>query len=155
MAKTITTESHTLINVDPVRYSDEKLGDFKSVIVAKREKVLFDISIIVSVDRNENGTDDTSAKHQVEEDGQKTLSNEINHKAYKKGWDVKLACDRALIRLENKTYGVCTETGKLIPEERLRGNPLAVSCIEAKLAKKATELAYRTVSGNNLLKVPC
>lgn len=117
-----------------VRYSDAELQEFKKIIqdkIAKAEKDLALINESFINDQN-NGTDDTSPTFKAFEEGTETLSKEQN--SILAGRQEKFIRDlkHALIRIENKTYGVCRVTGKLIPKERLMAVPHATLSIEAK-----------------------
>ena len=117
-----------------VRYSDTELQEFKKIIqdkIAKAEKDLALINESFINDQN-NGTDDTSPTFKAFEEGAETLSKEQN--SILAGRQEKFIRDlkHALIRIENKTYGVCRVTGKLIPKERLMADPHATLSIEAK-----------------------
>ena len=119
---------------DRQRYSDADLQEFKKVIqekIAKAEKDLMLINESFLNDQN-NGTDDTSPTFKAFEEGAETLSKEQN--AILAGRQEKFLRDlrNALIRIENKTYGICRVTGKLIPKERLMAVPHATLSIEAK-----------------------
>jgi RNA polymerase-binding transcription factor DksA len=82
---------------------------------------------------NTNGTDDTAGTYKTLEDGSATLEKEsINQLASRQKKFIE-NLESALVRIENKTYGVCRETGKLIPKERLRAVPHATLSMEAKL----------------------
>ncbi|WP_292010164.1 TraR/DksA C4-type zinc finger protein [Chryseobacterium sp.] len=121
-----------------VRYSDADLQEFKKLIqekIAKAEKDLTMINESFINDQN-NGTDDTSPTFKAFEEGAETLSKEQN--AILAGRQEKFIRDlkNALIRIENKTYGVCRVTGKLIPKERLLAVPHATLSIEAKNMQK-------------------
>ena len=116
------------------RYSDAELQEFRAIIqdkIAKAEKDLALINESFINDQN-NGTDDTSPTFKDFEEGAETLSKEQN--AILAGRQEKFLRDlkHALIRIENKTYGVCRVTGKLIPKERLMAVPHATLSIEAK-----------------------
>lgn len=116
------------------RYSDAELQEFKKIIlekIAKAEKDLVLINESFLNDQN-NGTDDTSPTFKAFEEGAETLSKEQN--AILAGRQEKFLRDlkHALIRIENKTYGICRVTGKLIPKERLMAVPHATLSIEAK-----------------------
>ena len=118
-----------------VRYSDAELQEFKKIIqdkIAKAEKDLALINESFNNDQN-NGTDDTSPTFKAFEEGAETLSKEQN--SILAGRQEKFIRDlkHALIRIENKTYGICRETGKLIQKERLRAVPHATLSMEAKL----------------------
>lgn len=117
-----------------VRYSDAELQEFKKIIqdkIAKAEKDLALINESFINDQN-NGTDDTSPTFKAFEEGAETLSKEQN--SILAGRQEKFIRDlkHALVRIENKTYGVCRVTGKLIPKERLMAVPHATLSIEAK-----------------------
>ena len=117
-----------------VRYSDAELQEFKKIIqdkIAKAEKDLALINESFINDQN-NGTDDTSPTFKAFEEGAETLSKEQN--AILAGRQEKFVRDlkNALIRIENKTYGICRVTGKLIGKDRLRAVPHATLSIEAK-----------------------
>lgn len=117
-----------------VRYSDAELQEFKKILqdkIAKAEKDLALINESFINDQN-NGTDDTSPTFKAFEEGAETLSKEQN--SILAGRQEKFIRDlkHALIRIENKTYGVCRVTGKLIPKERLMAVPHATLSIEAK-----------------------
>ena len=116
------------------RYSDADLAEFKQIIKEKIEKAQADLDLIKSAYMNDlnNGTDDTSPTFKAFEEGAETLSKEQN--SILAGRQEKFVRDlkNALIRIENKTYGVCRVTGKLIPKERLMAVPHATLSIEAK-----------------------
>lgn len=116
------------------KYSDADLQEFKELIQAKIEKAERDLKLINEnfVNDKNNGTDDTSPTFKVFEEGAKTLSKEQN--AILAGRQERFLRDlrNALIRIENKTYGVCRVTGKLIKKERLMAVPHATLSIEAK-----------------------
>ncbi len=117
-----------------VRYSDADLQEFKKIIqekIAKAERDLLVLNESFINDQN-NGTDDTSPTFKAFEEGAETLSKEQN--AILAGRQEKFLRDlkNALIRIENKTYGICRVTGKLIPKERLFAVPHATLSIEAK-----------------------
>lgn len=119
---------------DKQRYGDTDLQEFKKLIlekIAKAEKDLMLINESFINDQN-NGTDDTSPTFKAFEEGAETLSKEQN--AILAGRQEKFLRDlrHALIRIENKTYGICRVTGKLIPKERLMAVPHATLSIEAK-----------------------
>ena len=117
-----------------VRYNDSDLQEFKKVIREKIEKAEKDLQLIREsfINDQNNGTDDTSPTFKAFEEGAETLSKEQN--SILAGRQEKFVRDlkNALIRIENKTYGVCRVTGKLIPKERLLAVPHATLSIEAK-----------------------
>ena len=117
-----------------VRYSDEELQEFKAIILemlenAKREyKTLRD----VVTHGSSNDIEDTSPTFKVMEEGAMTLSKEEAGALAQRQYKFIQNLEAALIRIENKTYGVCRMTGKLIPKERLRLGPHATLPVEAK-----------------------
>ena len=117
-----------------VRYSDAELQEFKALIQAKIEKAEKDLTMINEsfINNQNNGTDDTSPTFKAFEEGAETLSKEQN--SILAGRQEKFIRDlkHALMRIENKTYGICRVTGKLIPKERLMAVPHATLSIEAK-----------------------
>lgn len=117
-----------------VRYSDADLQEFKELIQTKIEKAEKDLALIKEsfINDQNNGTDDTSPTFKAFEEGAETLSKEQN--AILAGRQEKFIRDlkNALIRIENKTYGICRATGKLIGKERLKAVPHATLSIEAK-----------------------
>jgi len=120
---------------EKTRYSDSELQEFKELILEKlrssREELL---SLTASLSNpNSNGTEDTSGAYKTLEDGSATLEKEqINQLAARQKKFID-NLEAALVRIENKTYGICRETGKLIQKERLRAVPHATLSMEAKL----------------------
>ena len=116
------------------RYSDADLQEFKAIIQQKIEKAEKDLALLKEsfINDQNNGTDDTSPTFKGFEEGAETLSKEQN--AILAGRQEKFIRDlkHALIRIENKTYGICRVTGKLIDKERLKAVPHATLSIEAK-----------------------
>ena len=116
------------------RYSDVDLQEFKAIIQQKIEKAEKDLALLREsfINDQNNGTDDTSPTFKAFEEGAETLSKEQN--AILAGRQEKFIRDlrHALIRIENKTYGICRVTGKLIDKERLKAVPHATLSIEAK-----------------------
>ena len=119
---------------DKVKYSDADLAEFKAIIVAKIENALSDLELIKSAYMNDsnNGTDDTSPTFKAFEEGSETMSKEANSQLAIRQEKFIRDLKNALFRVENKTYGVCRVTGKLIPKERLKIVPHATLSIEAK-----------------------
>lgn len=119
---------------DRIRYSDADLQEFKTIIQQKIEKAEKDWALLKEsfINDQNNGTDDTSPTFKAFEEGAETLSKEQN--AILAGRQEKFIRDlkHALIRIENKTYGICRVTGKLIDKERLKAVPHATLSIEAK-----------------------
>lgn len=122
-------------NTEKTRYSDAELQEFKELILnklnsAKEELALLAASLSAP---NANGTDDTSGAYKTLEDGSATLEKEqINQLAARQKKFID-NLEAALVRIENKTYGICRETGKLIQKERLMAVPHATLSMEAKL----------------------
>ncbi|HOI31873.1 MAG: TraR/DksA C4-type zinc finger protein [Bacteroidales bacterium] len=117
------------------RYSDEELEEFRDIILNKLEKAKSDLKLLTEAisTGDENGTDDTSPTFKVLEEGYQVLSKEENGRLAARQQKFINNLENALIRIENKTYGICRVTGKLIPKERLRIVPHATLSIEAKL----------------------
>lgn len=119
---------------DKVRYSDADLAEFKEIILKKIEKAQNDLSLIKSAYMNDlnNGTDDTSPTFKAFEEGSETMSKEANSQLAIRQEKFLRDLKNALFRVENKTYGVCRVTGKLISKDRLKLVPHATMSIEAK-----------------------
>ena len=115
---------------EKTRYSDAELEEFRAIILEKLEIAKRDYELLRSGVTNSDGNDvaDTSPTFKVLEEGASTLSKEEAQRQMKFIQNLQAA----LIRIENKTYGICRETGKLIPKERLRAVPHATLSIEAK-----------------------
>ena len=120
------------------RYSDAELQEFKDIIMGKLEKAREDYEILKSsiTHKESNDTMDTSPTFKVLEEGATTLSKEEAGRLAQRQFKFIQHLQGALIRIENKTYGLCRETGKLISKERLRAVPHATLCIDAKKAQK-------------------
>jgi RNA polymerase-binding transcription factor DksA len=121
-----------------VRYSDNDLAEFKQVILKKLEQARADYELLRAniTHSNDNDTQDTSPTFKVLEEGATTLSKEETSRLAAHQVKFIRNLEMALVRIENKTYGVCKTTGKLIPKERLFRVPHATECIEAKEARK-------------------
>ena len=119
---------------EKIRYSDADLAEFKELILQKMEKAKIDLELIKSAYMNDlnNGTDDTSPTFKAFEEGSETMSKEANSQLAIRQEKFLRDLKNALFRVENKTYGVCKVTGKLISKERLRVVPHATMSIEAK-----------------------
>ncbi len=115
-------------------YNDEALQEFKKIIEEKIAKAQKDLELIRSAYMNDgnNGTDDTSPTFKAFEEGSETMSKEANTQLAIRQEKFIRDLKNALIRIENKTYGVCRVTGKLISPERLKLVPHATLSIEAK-----------------------
>jgi DnaK suppressor protein len=116
------------------RYSDADLAEFKELIIKKINKAQSDLDLIKSAYMNDlnNGTDDTSPTFKAFEEGSETMSKEANSQLAIRQEKFIRDLKNALFRVENKTYGVCKVTGKLINKERLMVVPHATMSIEAK-----------------------
>jgi DnaK suppressor protein len=117
------------------RYSDKELVEFKELIYRKLEEATRDYELLKNTlsHKDDHGTDDTSPTFKLLEDGSDVLSKEETaHLAARQEKYIQ-NLKNALIRIENKTYGICRVTGKLIPKERLRSVPHATLSIDAKL----------------------
>ena len=121
-----------------VRYSDADLAEFKGLILAKIEKAQQQLELYRSAYMNDgnNGTDDTSPTFKAFEEGSETMSKEANSQLAIRQEKFIRDLKNALVRIENKTYGICRVTGKLISKERLRLVPHATLSIEAKNLQK-------------------
>ena len=123
-------ESH-----EKTRYSDSELKEFKELLLEKMYMAKEELSSLAASlsNPNVNGTDDTAGTYKTLEDGSATLEKEsINQLAARQRKFID-NLEAALVRIENKTYGICRETGKLIPKERLRAVPHATLTVEAKM----------------------
>ncbi|WP_367756463.1 TraR/DksA C4-type zinc finger protein [Flavobacterium sp. WC2421] len=118
----------------PTRYSDADLAEFKEIILNKINKAQADLDLIKSAYMNDlnNGTDDTSPTFKAFEEGSETMSKEANSQLAIRQEKFIRDLKNALFRVENKTYGLCKVTGKLISKERLKIVPHATMSIEAK-----------------------
>lgn len=120
---------------EKTRYSDAELQEFKELLLDKLRSAKEELNSLASSlsTPNANGTDDTAGTYKTLEDGSATLEKEsINQLAARQKKFIE-QLEAALVRIENKTYGVCRETGKLIPKERLRAVPHTTLSMEAKL----------------------
>ena len=123
---------------EKTRYNDAELQEFKEIILEKLEKAREDYEILKSSITHEesNDTMDTSPTFKVLEEGATTLSKEEAGRLAQRQQKFIQHLQAALVRIENKTYGICRETGKLIAKERLRAVPHATLSIDAKRAQK-------------------
>ena len=117
---------------EKLRYSDAKLQEFKVLILEKLEQAQKEYDDLRSSMVNSNDTADTSPTFKVLEEGANTLNRESLAQLANRQLSFIQKLKAALIRIENKTYGVCRETGKLIPKERLRLVPHATLSVDAK-----------------------
>jgi DnaK suppressor protein len=123
-----------MVDEQQIRYSDADLAEFKELISKKIEKAKADLELIRSAYMNDlnNGTDDTSPTFKAFEEGSETMSKEANSQLAIRQEKFIRDLKNALIRIENKTYGICKVTGKLINKDRLKLVPHATMSIEAK-----------------------
>ncbi|WP_297691204.1 TraR/DksA C4-type zinc finger protein [uncultured Eudoraea sp.] len=121
-----------------VRYTDKELNEFKVLIEEKIEKAKSHLELLRSSYMNDgnNGTDDTSPTFKAFEEGSETMSKEANTQLAIRQEKFIRDLKNALLRIENKTYGICRVTGKLINKERLKLVPHATLSIEAKNMQK-------------------
>jgi RNA polymerase-binding transcription factor DksA len=121
---------------EKTRYSDTELEEFRAIIIEKLEVAQKDYEQLRAGLTNSDGNDvsDTSPTFKVMEEGATTLSKEESGRLAQRQMKFIQSLQAALIRIENKTYGICRETGKLIAKERLRAVPHATLSMEAKLA---------------------
>ena len=120
------------------RYSDTDLEEFKELIKNKLKEAQEDYTLLIgSLSHNDDhGTDDTGRTFNMMEDGSETLSREEVAQLAARQEKFIQSLQAALMRIENKTYGVCRVNGTLIPKERLRLVPHATMSIDAKNAQK-------------------
>lgn len=120
------------------RYSDADLAEFKELILNKINKAQTDLDLIKSAYMNDlnNGTDDTSPTFKAFEEGSETMSKEANSQLAIRQEKFIRDLKNALFRVENKTYGVCKVSGKLIAKERLMVVPHATMSMESKTAQR-------------------
>ena len=120
------------------RYTDEELEEFRQLIIGKLALAKRDYEKIMDelTNRNDNGVDDTSPTYHALEEGSAVQSKEQLVQLANRTQKFITGLQAALVRIEKKTYGICRETGKLIPKERLRAVPHATLCIEVKQQNK-------------------
>ena len=118
-------------------YTKDELKEFKKIILDKIKRAQDDLAVLRSATANDsdNGTEDTSPTFKQFEEGSSTLSKEENIKLAERQAKFLRSLNNALIRIENKTYGICRVTGKLIAKERLKLVPHATLSMEAKNAQ--------------------
>ena len=123
---------------EKTRYSDAELDEFRKIIQQKLELAQRDYDAMKASLMNTdcNSVDDTSPTFKIMEEGCSTMTKEETTRLAERQLKFIGDLKAALIRIENKTYGICRVTGKLIPAERLRAVPHATLSIEAKQMKK-------------------
>ena len=117
------------------RYADDELEEFKEIIMSKLGKAQEDLALLTEAYTNhsEHDTNDTSPTFKVLEEGQQVLSKEENSRMAARQQRFITNLENALVRIQNKSYGICRVSGKLISKERLRAVPHATLSIDAKL----------------------
>lgn len=120
-----------------VRYSDEELEEFKALILDKLQQARANLELLnENIAGGEHSTDDTAPTFKVLEEGYSVSQKEENAKLAARTEKYIQSLELALMRIENKTYGICRATGKLIPKERLRCVPTTTICLDAKMKEK-------------------
>ncbi len=117
---------------EKTRYSDEELEEFKQIILKKLDKAKTDLEILRE-SMHSDGEVDTNLTYRLQDDGKENLIKEENARLIARLERFIRDLELALVRIENKTYGICRVTGKLIEKDRLRAVPHATLSIEAKL----------------------
>jgi RNA polymerase-binding protein DksA len=122
------------MEIEKTRFSDEELQEFKEIIVKKLAMAKEELKFLTEQlqTENENGTDDTGSVYKTMEDGSSTLQKENNSQLAARQKKFIENLEAALMRIENKTYGLCKVTGKLISKDRLRAVPHTTMSIDAK-----------------------
>ncbi|MBO4741423.1 MAG: TraR/DksA C4-type zinc finger protein [Bacteroidales bacterium] len=121
------------------RYSDEELAEFREIIEKKLEKARKNLELLnEAVANSADDVSDTSPTFKLLEDSGEVRSKEENARQAVRQQKFVKDLEAALVRIENKTYGICRVTGKLIPKERLRIVPHTTMSVEAKLQQKKT-----------------
>ncbi|PGH37461.1 MAG: molecular chaperone DnaK [Candidatus Nephrothrix sp. EaCA] len=124
---------------DKTRYNDDELKEFENLIIGKLEAAKEEFQILKDTlsRNNDQGTDATSGGNtKVLEDGAETAEKENNSQLAARQLKYITNLESALIRIKNKTYGLCSVTGKLIPKERLLAVPHTTQSIEAKMMQQ-------------------
>lgn len=123
-----------MTETERTKYSDVELEEFRALITDKMNKAKEQLEMIQSSYKNDrdNGTDDTSPTFKAFDEGSEVMSKEANSQLAIRQEKFIRDLRNALVRIENKTYGVCRVTGKLINKERLKLVPHATLSIEAK-----------------------
>ena len=123
-----------------VRYSDEDLQEFKALIEDKIAKARKDMQIYLDAYNNAgNDTMDTSPTFKNLEEGNQVMAKEENARLASRLEKYIKNLEAALVRIENKTYGICRATGKLIPKERLKIVPHATLSFDAKMDERKSK----------------
>ena len=137
LAKPVAIIPTKKVSTDPnkTRYSDKELAEFRTIIIRKIEEAKKELANLQAIlfNPNEHGTDDTASSFKMMEDGSDTQAKEEAGQLAARQRKFIEQLENALVRIENKTYGICRVTGKLIPAERLRAVPHTTQSIEAKM----------------------
>jgi RNA polymerase-binding protein DksA len=121
---------------EKLRYSKEELNEFEDLLMSKLDPARTELDqLINSIKRSQGGSDDNSRLKNLEDGADAAEREHLNQLAARTQKYVK-QLENALIRIKNGTYGICVDTGKLIPKERLKAVPHTQHCIEAKLSKQ-------------------
>ena len=134
-ARAIISNSKPEVETGKNRYSDKELEEFRDIINKKLTNARRELTTLQAqmTAANEHGTDDTASTFKILEDGSDSLAKEEAGQLASRQKKFIEQLENALVRIENKTYGICRVTGKLIPKERLRAVPHTTQSIEAKL----------------------
>ena len=124
---------------EKTRYSDEELEEFKQIFLKKLDKAKTDLEILRE-SMHSDGEVDTNLTYRLQDDGKENLIKEENARLIARLERFVRDLELALVRIENKTYGICRVTGKLIEKDRLRAVPHATLSIEAKLKMQKGEI---------------
>jgi RNA polymerase-binding transcription factor DksA len=124
-----------MATTEKTRYNDDELLEFKQIILKKLDESRTELGNLQDTlnSASTHGTDDTAGTFKVMEDGSETQAKEEAGQLAARQNKFIEQLENALVRIENKTYGVCRVTGKLIPKERLRAVPHTTQSMEAKL----------------------
>lgn len=127
-----------MANEEKQRYSAEELKEFEVIILKKLEETKAELSYLMETlsKKNDSGTDTTSSNSKVMEDGADTAEKENLNQLAGRQQKFANSLEKALVRIKNGTYGVCVDSGKLIPKERLRLVPHTTHSLEAKLKQR-------------------
>jgi len=123
--------------MEKTRYTDEELEEFRQIILQKLEIAKAEFRTLQGnlKDGNENGADSTNNNYLTLDDGADTAEKENLNQLAAHQLKFMKNLEAAMVRIQNKTYGICNTSGKLIPKERLRAVPHTTQTIEAKLKK--------------------
>lgn len=123
--------------MEKTRYTDEELQEFKELLLKKLDVAKEEFGTLQTSLRegNENGTDSTNNNYLTLDDGASTFEKENLNQLSQRLQKYINSLNAALVRIENRTYGICKVTGKLIPKERLRVVPHTTTTVEGKSQK--------------------